>query len=132
MSDTYPSRPDIVVLDSLSLDIEPGKTTAIVGSSGSGKSTIIELLERFYDPVAGNILLDGHKLSELRPNWLRQQISLVQQSPTLFTTIFENIRYGWLAHPMRMHPRKISNIVYDATRVANAHNFIIQLPSPIA
>ncbi|KAJ5941807.1 ABC transporter sequence [Penicillium verrucosum] len=126
----YPSRPDVVVLDNLSLDIEPGKTTAIVGPSGSGKSTIIELLERFYDPLAGNILLDGHKLSELSPNWLRQQISLVQQSPTLFaTTIFENIRYGLIGTPHENASKEdIENIVYDATRVANAHDFITQLP----
>ncbi|KAJ5848722.1 hypothetical protein N7455_012679 [Penicillium solitum] len=126
----YPSRPDIVVLDNLSLDIEPGKTTAIVGPSGSGKSTIIELLERFYDPIAGDILLDGHKLSELSPNWLRQQISLVQQSPTLFaTTIFENIRYGLVGTPHEDASKEdIENRVYDATRVANAHYFITQLP----
>lgn len=126
----YPSRPDVVVLDNLSLDIEPGKTTAIVGPSGSGKSTIIELLERFYDPLTGNILLDGHKLSELSPNWLRQQISLVQQSPTLFaTTIFENIRYGLIGTPHENASKEdIENIVYDATRVANAHDFITQLP----
>ncbi|KAJ5840945.1 ABC transporter sequence [Penicillium rubens] len=126
----YPSRPDIVVLDNLSLDIEPGKTTAIVGPSGSGKSTIIELLERFYDPVSGDILLDGHKLSELSPNWLRQQISLVQQSPTLFaTTIFENIRYGLVGTPDENASREnIENIVYGATRLANAHDFITKLP----
>ncbi|CAI7672056.1 unnamed protein product [Penicillium viridicatum] len=126
----YPSRPDIVVLDNLSLDIEPGKTTAIVGPSGSGKSTIVELLERFYDPVAGDIFLDGHKLSELSPNWLRQQISLVQQSPTLFaTTIFENIRHGLVGTPHENASKEdIENIVYDATRIANAHDFITQLP----
>jgi ATP-binding cassette subfamily B (MDR/TAP) protein 1 len=126
----YPSRPDIVVLDNLSLDIEPGKTTAIVGPSGSGKSTIIELLERFYDPIAGDILLDGYKLSELSPKWLRQQISLVQQSPTLFaTTIFENIRYGLIGTPHENASEEdVKNAVYDATRVANAHDFITKLP----
>ena len=126
----YPSRPDITILHNLSMVIEPGKTTAIVGPSGSGKSTIIELIERFYDPIAGQILLDGHRLDDLRLNWLRQHVSLVQQSPTLFaTTIFENIRYGLVDTPNDNAPaEKIQELVHDAARTSNAHDFISKLP----
>ncbi|CBX90735.1 hypothetical protein IAQ61_002218 [Plenodomus lingam] len=126
----YPSRPDITVLHNLSMVVEPGKTTAIVGPSGSGKSTIIELIERFYDPIAGQVLLDGHKLDSLNLNWLRQHVSLVQQSPTLFaTTIFENIRHGLVGTPHEdASGEKIHGLVYDAARIANAHDFISKLP----
>ena len=91
----YPSRPEVVVMKDVTLDIPAGKTTALVGASGSGKSTIVGLVERFYDPVGGQVLLDGHDIGTLNLRWLRQQISLVSQEPTLFgTTIFHNIRYG--------------------------------------
>ncbi|KAF2443473.1 ABC transporter [Karstenula rhodostoma CBS 690.94] len=127
----YPSRPEVVVLDNLSMSIEPGKTTAIVGPSGSGKSTIIELLERFYDPLAGEILLDGHSLSGMNPQWLRRHMSLVQQNPTLFdTTIFENVRYGLAGTSYENSSREdVCNLVHEACRTANAHDFISKLPS---
>ena len=83
------------VLDDLNIHFESGKITAIVGASGSGKSTIVGLVERFYDPVGGQVLLDGHDVSTLNLRWLRQQISLVSQEPTLFgTSIYENIGHG--------------------------------------
>lgn len=127
----YPSRPEVVVLDNLSISIEPGKTTAIVGPSGSGKSTIIELLERFYDPLAGEILLDGHNLAGINPQWLRRHMSLVQQNPTLFdTTIFKNVRYGLVGTSYENSSEEdVRNLVHEACRTANAHDFISKLPS---
>ncbi|KAH0645698.1 ABC transporter B family member 2-like [Solanum tuberosum] len=92
---SYPSRPDVVIFDKLSLDIPSGKIVALVGGSGSGKSTVISLIERFYEPLSGQILLDGCDIRHLDLNWLRQQIGLVNQEPALFaTTIRENILYG--------------------------------------
>ena len=91
----YPSRPTVTVLKDFSLTIPAGKTTAIVGPSGSGKSSVIGLIERFYLPVDGKILLDGHHLDNLNLGWLRTQIALVGQDPVLFnTTIYDNIAYG--------------------------------------
>lgn len=75
----FPSRPDSTVLKQFNLTLEPGTTTAIVGRSGSGKTTIASLLLRLYDPLAGNIYLDGRNLRELNPNWLRDNIGAVNQ-----------------------------------------------------
>lgn len=92
---SYPSRPDVVITNKLCLDIPPGKVIALVGGSGSGKSTVISLIERFYEPHSGQILLDGIDIRELDIKWLRHQIGLVNQEPALFaTTIRENILYG--------------------------------------
>lgn len=92
---SYPSRPDVVIFDNVCLDIPPGKIVALVGGSGSGKSTVVSLIERFYDPLSGRILLDGTDIRNLDLKWLRQQIGLVNQEPSLFaTTIRENILYG--------------------------------------
>ncbi|XP_017230206.1 ABC transporter B family member 2 isoform X2 [Daucus carota subsp. sativus] len=92
---SYPSRPDVVITNKLCLDISPGKVIALVGGSGSGKSTVISLIERFYEPLSGQILLDGIDIRELDIKWLRHQIGLVNQEPALFaTTIRENILYG--------------------------------------
>jgi ATP-binding cassette, subfamily B (MDR/TAP), member 1 len=86
-----------MVLKNVSLSIPAGKFTAVVGASGSGKSTIIQLLERFYDPVQGVITLDGHDIKTLNLRHLRGCMSLVSQEPVLFaTTIFENICHGYL------------------------------------
>jgi ATP-binding cassette subfamily B (MDR/TAP) protein 1 len=91
----YPSRPDVVILDGINLVAPSGKTTAIVGASGSGNSTLIGLLERFYDPVDGEVLLDGYNIMSSNLKWFRQQMSLVQQESVLFaTSIFNNIKYG--------------------------------------
>lgn len=85
-----------MVLKQISLNIPAGKFTAVVGASGSGKSTIIQLLERFYDPVEGEITLDGHDIKNLNLRYLRGAMSLVSQEPVLFaTTIFENICHGY-------------------------------------
>ncbi|KAL6911853.1 hypothetical protein ACP4OV_000658 [Aristida adscensionis] len=92
---SYPSRPDVVILDDFSLDFPAGKVVALVGGSGSGKSTVVSLIERFYEPLSGSILLDGHDIRELDVKWLRRQIGLVNQEPALFaTSIRENILYG--------------------------------------
>ncbi|KAF3449391.1 hypothetical protein FNV43_RR10119 [Rhamnella rubrinervis] len=95
VSFSYPSRPDVVIFSNLFLDIPPGKIVALVGGSGSGKSTVISLIERFYEPLSGQILIDGNDIRELDLKWLRQQIGLVNQEPALFaTSIRENILYG--------------------------------------
>ncbi|KAJ7976917.1 ABC transporter family protein [Quillaja saponaria] len=100
---------------------ELGKTIALVGSSGSGKSTVVSLIERFYDPSSGQVLLDGHDIKSLNLKWLRQQIGLVSQEPALFaTTIKENILLG--------RPDADQGEIEEAARVANAHSFIIKLP----
>ncbi|RYC61987.1 hypothetical protein CHU98_g4209 [Xylaria longipes] len=126
----YPSRPEVVVMKDVTLDIPAGKTTALVGASGSGKSTIVGLVERFYDPVAGQVLLDGHEVSKLNLRWLRQQISLVSQEPTLFsTTIFHNIRYGLFGTKFENESaEKQKELVIEAAKKANAHDFISSLP----
>lgn len=126
----YPSRPEVVVMEDVSLLVPAGKTTALVGASGSGKSTIVGLVERFYDPVGGVVLLDGQNIQGLNLHWLRQQISLVQQEPVLFaTSIFNNIRHGLLG-PRFQHlsVEKTKEMVLDAARMANAHDFITALP----
>lgn len=92
---SYPSRPDVVIFNKFCLDIPSGKIVALVGGSGSGKSTVVSLIERFYEPLSGQILLDGNDIRELDIKWLRQQIGLVNQEPALFaTSIRENILYG--------------------------------------
>ncbi|OEL30972.1 ABC transporter B family member 1 [Dichanthelium oligosanthes] len=119
----YPSRPDVAILRGFSLSVPAGKTIALVGSSGSGKSTVVSLIERFYDPSAGQILLDGHDLKSLNLRWLRQQIGLVSQEPTLFaTSIKENLLLG------RESEGATQAEMEEAARVANAHSFIIKLP----
>lgn len=91
----YPSRPDVTVMDNISLVVPAGKVTAIVGPSGSGKSTIVNLLHRFYEPAAGQVLLDGHDITKLNLSWLRRQMPLVSQEPTLLrTSNYQNIAYG--------------------------------------
>ena len=95
VSFSYPSRPDVVIFNKLRLDIPSGKIVALVGGSGSGKSTVISLIERFYEPLSGEILLDGRNIGLLDLKWLRQQIGLVNQEPALFaTSIRENMLYG--------------------------------------
>ena len=126
----YPSRPEVTVMQDVSLIIPAGKKTALVGASGSGKSTIVGLVERFYDPVGGQVLLDGHDVSELNLRWLRQQISLVSQEPTLFgTTIFENIRHGLIGTKFdHLDPERQKELVLNAAKMANAHDFVTALP----
>ncbi|XP_014497738.1 ABC transporter B family member 20 [Vigna radiata var. radiata] len=117
----YPSRPEVLVLSNFSLKVNGGQTVAIVGVSGSGKSTIISLLERFYDPVAGQVFLDGRDLKLYNLRWLRSHLGLVQQEPIIFsTTIRENILYA--RHNATEAEMK------EAARIANAHHFISSLP----
>ncbi|XP_052175703.1 ABC transporter B family member 1-like [Diospyros lotus] len=117
---SYPSRPDVPILSNFSLSVPAGKTIALVGSSGSGKSTVVSLIERFYDPTSGQIVLDGHDIKTLKLRWLRQQIGLVSQEPALFaTTIKDNILLG--------RPDASLDEVEEAARVANAHSFIAKL-----
>lgn len=126
----YPSRPEVTVMDDISLVIPAGKTTALVGASGSGKSTIVGLVERFYEPVRGTVYLDGHDISKLNLRWLRQQLSLVSQEPTLFgTTIYENIRHGLVgtAHE-HASAEKQKELIEAAAVKAFAHDFITALP----
>ncbi|KAI3412577.1 uncharacterized protein J3R85_017199 [Psidium guajava] len=117
----YPTRPEVLVLSNFSLKVNGGQTVAVVGVSGSGKSTIISLIERFYDPVAGQVLLDGRDLKLYNLRWLRNHLGLVQQEPIIFsTTIRENIIYA-------RHNASEAEIK-EAARIANAHHFISSLP----
>ena len=126
----YPSRAEVVVMEDINLVVPAGKTTALVGASGSGKSTIVGLVERFYDPVGGTVLLDGHDVQSLNLRWLRQQISLVSQEPTLFgTTIEGNIRHGLIGtQHEKSSPEKQKELIISAAKMANAHDFITGLP----
>lgn len=117
----YPTRPEMMILSNFSLKVSGGQTVAVVGVSGSGKSTIISLIERFYDPVAGQVLLDGRDLKLFNLRWLRNHMGLIQQEPIIFsTTIRENIIYA-------RHNATEAEIK-EAARIANAHHFISSLP----
>lgn len=122
VSFSYPSRPDVMIFRDFSISFPAGKTVAVVGGSGSGKSTVVSLLERFYDPNQGQILLDSVDIRTLQLRWLRDQIGLVNQEPALFaTTILENILYG--------KPDATIAEVEAAASAANAHSFITLLPN---
>ncbi|KAK8718207.1 hypothetical protein V6N13_045450 [Hibiscus sabdariffa] len=117
----YPLRPDIQIFRDLSLSILAGKTVALVGESGSGKSTVISLLQRFYDPDSGHITLDGVEIQTLQLKWLRQQMGLVSQEPVLFNdTIRANIAYGKGGNATEAE-------ILAASELANAHKFISSL-----
>lgn len=117
----YPSRPETTIFKDLNLKIPAGKMVALVGESGSGKSTVIALLQRFYNPIKGDILIDGVPIDKIQLKWLRSQMGLVSQEPALFaTTIKENILFGKEDADM--------NEVTEAAKASNAHNFISQLP----
>ncbi|PRQ27240.1 putative xenobiotic-transporting ATPase [Rosa chinensis] len=91
----YPARSDITIFDNLNLKVSAGKSLAVVGPSGSGKSTVIALVMRFYDPIFGAVMIDGHDIKGLNLKSLRKKIGLVQQEPALFSTIvYDNIKYG--------------------------------------
>ncbi|KAI4335102.1 hypothetical protein L6164_013781 [Bauhinia variegata] len=117
----YPTRPDVQIFRDLSLAIHSGKTVALVGESGSGKSTVISLLQRFYDPDSGHITLDGVEIQKLQVKWLRQQMGLVSQEPVLFNdTIRANIAYGKGGDATEAE-------IIAAAELANAHKFISSL-----
>ena len=117
----YPGRPDVPALDGVSLTVQPGETVALVGPSGAGKTTIIQLLLRFYDPASGRILLDGVPLDAMRRDIFRRAIALVPQDPVIFAeSARENIRFG--------RPEASDAEVEAAARAAAAHDFITRLP----
>ena len=128
---SYPSRPDVEVLTGMSLHIPAQKTTALIGASGSGKSTIVGLLERWYDRSSGLVTLDGNDVRDLNVRWLRTRIRVVQQEPTLFSgTIFENIANGLAGTPLADLPYEDKEqLVQEACVAAFADEFISQLPS---
>ncbi|KAL9424702.1 hypothetical protein AB3S75_031760 [Citrus x aurantiifolia] len=117
----YPSRPETIIFKDFCLKVPAGNTVALVGGSGSGKSTVVSLLQRFYRPLGGEILLDGVAIDKLQLKWLRSQMGLVSQEPALFaTSIKENILFG-------KEDASMEEII-EAAKASNAHNFICQLP----
>ena len=126
----YPSRPNVKIVEDLTLTFPAGKTTALVGASGSGKSTVISLVERFYDPISGVVRLDGTDLRELNVKWLRSQIGLVSQEPTLFaTTIRGNVAHGLIGtkHEHASEEEKMA-LIKEACIKVNTDGFITKLP----
>uniref|UniRef100_A0A3Q2YPF0 Mitochondrial potassium channel ATP-binding subunit n=2 Tax=Hippocampus comes TaxID=109280 RepID=A0A3Q2YPF0_HIPCM len=122
ISFSYPTRPGHIILDRFNLTLPPSKTIAIVGESGGGKSTVAALLERFYDPTSGVVMLDGLDIRTLDLCWLRGQvIGFINQEPVLFgASIMENIRFG--------KPEATDAEVFEAAKQANAHRFITSFP----
>ncbi|XP_023574875.1 bile salt export pump isoform X1 [Octodon degus] len=120
---TYPSRPDVQVLNGLSVSVHPGQTMAFVGSSGCGKSTSIQLLERFYDPNEGKVMIDGHDTKRVNVQFLRSNIGIVSQEPVLFAcSIKDNIKYGDNTRDIPMEK------VIAAAQQAQLHDFVMSLP----
>ena len=116
---SYPSRPDFVVCRGYSLSIGAGQTVALCGQSGSGKSTVIQLIERFYDPMSGEVLFDGIDIKTLNVKWLRAQLGYVGQEPVLFNgTVRDNIGYG------KPGGGATQEEIEEAAKMANAHGFI--------
>ena len=117
----YPARPDVAALSDVSLHVAPGETVAFVGPSGAGKTTIIQLLQRFYDPECGVIRLDGIALPQMSRDAFRRHLSLVPQDPVIFAaSARDNIRFG--------RPEASAEEVEQAARAAAAHEFISELP----
>lgn len=120
---SYPTRQSVPILKGLDLNVLKGKTVALVGSSGCGKSTIIQLIERFYDPVSGDVTLDDENIKNIKLAYLRHNLGIVSQEPNLFSaTIADNIAYG----DNSRHVDK--NEIIEAAKKANIHNFIVGLP----
>jgi len=115
----YPSAPEHIICKGYSLSIAAGQSVALCGASGSGKSTAIALIERFYDPQSGSVLLDGVDIKTLNVRWLRSQLGLVAQEPVLFMgTVAENIAYG--------KEGATKEEIEEAAKMANAHTFITE------
>ncbi|GJJ74770.1 ATP-binding cassette, subfamily B (MDR/TAP), member 1 [Entomortierella parvispora] len=121
----YPSRPDVPILKKMNVEVLPGQTIALVGQSGSGKSTIVGLVERFYDPISGSVTLDGIEIKDYNVTFLRDSIGIVSQEPVLFNaSIKQNIIYGI----RRGQSIPTDQEIEDACRMSNAHDFISKLP----
>lgn len=121
VSFAYPTRPDMSALDQVDLTIAPGETVALVGPSGAGKTTIIQMIQRFYDPVEGRVLLDGIALKDMARSAFRQHMALVPQEPVIFAaSARDNIRFG--------RPEASDAEVEAAAQSAAAHDFITKLP----
>jgi ATP-binding cassette subfamily B protein len=117
----YPSRPDTPALDNFSMKVEPGEVVALVGPSGAGKTTVFQLLLRFYDPGAGRVLVDGVDARETDPRELRRRVAVVAQDPVIFASnVLENVRYG--------RPDASDDEVREALAMANALDFVTRLP----
>ena len=117
----YPTRPHISALDGFSLEVTPGETVALVGASGAGKSTVFQLLSRFYDPQQGRITIDGVSLPDMAPETVRSALSIVPQETVVFAkTVMDNIRFG--------RPGASAEEVIAAAKAAQADEFIVRLP----
>jgi ATP-binding cassette, subfamily B, bacterial len=121
----YPSRPSTPALDRFSLAIEPGEVVALVGPSGAGKTTVFQLLLRFYDPDSGRVVVDGLDAREASPRELRGRVAVVTQDPVIFaTSVLDNVRYG--------RPEASDDEVREALAMANARDFVERLPEGLA
>ena len=121
----YPTRPDISALSGFSLEVTPGETVALVGASGAGKSTVFQLLSRFYDPQQGTISIDGIGLADMTPQTVRGALSVVPQETVVFAkTVMDNIRFG--------RPEASAEEVISAAKAAQADEFITRLPDGYA
>ncbi|TIB77671.1 P-loop containing nucleoside triphosphate hydrolase protein, partial [Wallemia mellicola] len=126
----YPARPEVQVMKNFTATFPKGQLTALVGASGSGKSTSISLIERFYDPLSGSVKLDGNDLKDINVKWLRSKIGLVGQEPILFNdTVRANVEHGLIGTEMKHWPdEQRLELVINACKVANADGFINTLP----
>uniref|UniRef100_H2Z4F0 ABC-type oligopeptide transporter ABCB9 n=1 Tax=Ciona savignyi TaxID=51511 RepID=H2Z4F0_CIOSA len=122
VSFAYPSRPDQLVLENLSFEVQPGEVVALVGPSGGGKSSCVKLIQRFYEPTAGEIMLDGISVSSYKHQFLHEKVSLVGQEPVLYArSIRKNIIYGL------EDDQYTDESILNASKLANSHNFIMEL-----